>query len=279
MNIPSYLIDTCFAYKESGWYPFHMLAMELSPNRINVIVTVANVKNMPGPYPFDVMVSQELAKRSLLQRAKRFVLNMFGKNDYESRPVDPAKPEFTIEFIQLEQLLNDLSNSQARAVEIASYANVSSQLWMSSPFEEDIRFAAMYEICHGELMAAAASGANWIVVESEYIEQACYHRNNFRKFVECIVRSRYAYFCRSVCFDLTHAVSYLPANIQETARLVLNYEPIGSGAEANLLAYCNRVIENGPRSQSKHTPGVADRFFTMLKAHQKLIAPIGGCMD
>jgi hypothetical protein len=250
-----------------------MLAMETSPNRINVIVTVANVKMMPHHFPFDVMKSQELKKRTLWERVKQFFLKLIGKTDIESRPVDPAKPEFTVEFMPLEDLLDDLANSKARAVEIASYADVSSQLWMGSPFEDDPRFAQMYEGFHNQLMAAAALGVNWVVVESEYINQAFYHRDNFRKHVEAVVRSRYAFFCKSVCFDLNHAISYLPANMQEHARLVLGYEPISPAAEAGLLAYCSRVTENGPKDQHIHTEGVTESFWKMLKEYQELLKP------
>jgi hypothetical protein len=273
LSIPSYLIDTCFAFTDKGWYPLHMLAMETSPNRINVIVTVANVKMMPHHFPFDVMKSQELKKRTLWERVKQFFLKLIGKTDIESRPVDPAKPEFTVEFMPLEDLLDDLANSKARAVEIASYADVSSQLWMGSPFEDDPRFAQMYEGFHNQLMAAAALGVNWVVVESEYINQAFYHRDNFRKHVEAVVRSRYAFFCKSVCFDLNHAISYLPANMQEHARLVLGYEPISPAAEAGLLAYCSRVTENGPKDQHIHTEGVTESFWKMLKEYQELLKP------
>lgn len=271
LSIPSYLIDTCFAFTEKGWYPLHMLAMETNANRINVIVTVANVTGLPHDFPFDVMQTQELKKRTLWERVKQFFLKLIGKTDIETRPVDPAKPEFTIEFIRLEDLLDDLAHSKARAAEIASYADVSSQLWMGSPFEDDPRFAQMYEGFHNELMAAAALGVNWVVVESEYINQAFFHRDNFRKHVEAVVRSRYAFFCKSVCFDLTHAISYLPANIQDTARLVLGYEPITQAAEANLLAYCNRVTENGPKDQHLFTEGVTSAFWKMLNEHRTLL--------
>jgi len=274
LSIPSYLIDTCFAFTDKGWYPLHMLAMETSPNRINVIVTVANVKMMPHQFPFEVMKTQELKKRTLWERVKQFFLKLVGKTDIDSRPVDPAKPEFTVEFMPLEDLLDDLATSKARAVEIASYADVSSQLWMGSPFEDDPRLAQMYEGFHSQLMASAALGVNWVVVESEYINQAFYHRDNFRKHVEAVVRSRYAFFCKSVCFDLNHAISYLPANMQEHARLVLGYEPISPAAEAGLLAYCNRVTENGPKDQHIHTEGVTAPFFPMIKEYQELLKTV-----
>lgn len=271
LNIPSYLIDTCFAFTDKGWYPLHMLAMETSPNRINVIVTVANVTGLPHDFPFDVMQTQELKKRTLWERVKQFFLKLIGKTDIESRPIDPVKPEFTVEFMPIEDLLDGLANSKARAAEIASYADVSSQLWMGSPFEDDARFAQMYEGFHKELMAAAALGVNWVVVESEYINQAFYHRNDFHKHVEAVVRSRYAFFCKSVCFDLTNAISYLPPEIRDTVLRVLGYEPITQAAEANLLAYCNRVTENGPKDQHLFTEGVTDVFWKMVKEHQTLL--------
>lgn len=267
LMIPSPIIDSCYSFTGKGWYPFHMLAMEISPNRFDVVVTVAKIDGPKIHFPFTNPRREESTKRTLWDRVKQLAVKWFGKTKVEQRPVDPVTPEFNVRFIELHSLLEDLGNSRATAAEIASYADVSSQLWMGSPFVDDHKFAAMYVNFHSDLMAAAAKGVNWVVVESDYIDQAYFNRNNLRKHVESVVRSRYAYFCKSVCFDLTHAISYLPANIQDHARLVLAYEPVSTAAQANLLAYCNRVTENGPKGRTLFTPGVADTFFKMLETH------------
>ncbi|MNY79052.1 hypothetical protein D3C86_2195260 [compost metagenome] len=59
--------------------------------------------------------------------------------------------------------------------------------------------------------------------------------------------------------------------MQESARLVLGYEPISKAAEANLLAYCSRVTENGPKDQHLFTEGVTKVFWDMLNEYRLLV--------
>lgn len=278
--IPYKIIEAAYAHVDKGWYPSHMLAMETSKNRISVIITVTNVNNHPDPSPFVLTVADEETEAKVLTtyygKIKNKWVSWFGSAPEIKPPVVSEEVVFDVEYILLEQLISNINHSHHRAIEIASYADVSSQFWMAGPFEDNFDCAQLYTELYATLMEAASVSVNWIVVESEYLNEA-YNANevwNFPRYVEMILRSRYVHFCQSICFDLELALSYIPEVLQQPIRSTLARQKIHPAAESGLREFCERVIETGPPLQIIFTQGAGNFFFKMLKTQRTWFSKI-----